>query len=121
MSRAACRLASQMDARAIVTSTLSGGSAIRLSKCRPIIPIIAFTPDTGIKRRMSLYWGVKPQEMSLLKKSDDIFEEMANEIHSEKLAKKGQLLVMISQSPRNHKHRKGTPPADLIKVHRMES
>ncbi len=121
VSRAACRLASQMDAQAIVTSTLSGGSALRLSKYRPIIPIIAFTPNPQIKRRMLLYWGVTPLEMSLLKKSDDIFQEMASGIQSAKLAKKGQLLVMTSQSPRNQEQSKGGSPADLIKVHQMES
>ncbi len=119
VSRATSHLASQMDAQAIVTSTLSGGSALRLSKYRPIIPIIAFTPNPEIKRRMSLYWGVTSLEMSLLKKNDDIFQEMANGIHSARLAKKGQFLVMISQSPRNRN--KGASPTDVIKVHQMET
>ncbi|WDT79654.1 MAG: pyruvate kinase [Candidatus Manganitrophus sp.] len=57
VSSAACQLAWQMSAKAIVTSTLTGGAALRLSKYRPTNPILAFTPHPEIERRMSLYWG----------------------------------------------------------------
>ncbi len=119
VSKAACHLASEMDAKAIVTSTLSGGAALRLSKYRPVMPILAFTPHPEIERRMNLYWGVSSHSMSMLKSSDDLFKEMVNGLSLGKLAKQGDLLVMVSQSLRPGVPRDGTAPTDLIKVHQV--
>lgn len=121
VSQAACQLASQMNAKAIVTSTLSGGSALRLSKYRPGMPIIAFTPDPMIKRRMSLYWGVEPHGMSMLSSGEDIFDEMIKGIDQAKLASKKSLLIMISQSPSKQPESSDNPPTDLIKVHQVST
>ena len=115
VSSAACQLAWQMDARAIVTSTLTGGAALRLSKYRPTNPIIAFTPHPEIERRMSLYWGVSPRRMPLLKSSDDIFKEFIHAVTFNKEVKRGDLLVMVSKSPWI-----GITINDLIKVHQIE-
>jgi len=119
VSKAACHLASEMNAKAIVTSTLSGGAALRLSKYRPPMPILAFTPHPEIERRMNLYWGVSSQPMSMLKESDDLFKAMVDCLGVGKLAKRGELMVMVSQSFRPGVPRDGTAPTDLIKVHQV--
>ncbi len=121
VSQAACLLASQMDAKAIVTSTLSGGSALRLSKYRPVVSVFAFTPLPEVARRMSLYWGVSPHNMTMLKGEEDLFLEMIKEVREGKLVKKGDLCVMVSQSPREQTRSQQTVPTDLIKVHQMEA
>jgi len=125
VSKAACLLAREMNAAAIVTSTLSGAAALRLSKYRPPVPIIAFTPSEEIARRMSIYWGVlahailkQPQIAGVVPPltrptGEDIFKEMIAEIQRGNLAKKGELLVLVSQSPKVE-----TIPTDLIKVYR---
>ncbi len=119
VSKSACHLAAQIDARAIVTSTLSGSSALLISKYRPSMPIVAFTPAPAAERRMSLYWGVDPRPVSLLKKTDSILQEMAKEVRLSNLAKKDDLLVMVSQSPSGKLPKTRRIPTDLIKVHRM--
>jgi pyruvate kinase len=120
VSKAACQLASEMNAKAIVTSTLSGRAALRLSKYRPVVPILAFTPNPEIERRMNLYWGVSSHSMSMLKSSDDLFKAMVDGLGPGKLAKRGDLLVMVSQSLRPGVPRDGTAPTDLIKVHQID-
>ncbi len=120
VSQAACHLATQMNAKAIVTSTLSGGSALRLSKYRPAFPIFAFTPFPEVAKRMNLYWGVYPHNMSMLGETEDLFEAMIQRIRAEGLAKKGELIVMVSQSPRHQDKKEKHPPTDLIKVHQMQ-
>jgi pyruvate kinase len=112
VSKAACLLAREMNAAAVVTSSLSGAAALRLSKYRPPIPIIAFTPSIEIKRQMSLYWGVTGYLISTQFTGEDIFKEMIKEVERKKLAKKRDLLVLVSQSPKIE-----TVPTDLIKVH----
>lgn len=58
VAEAACHAASTLKAKALVVFTQSGGTAALISKFRPQLPIIAFTPFPDIQRRLSLFWGV---------------------------------------------------------------
>jgi pyruvate kinase len=114
ISRAACLLARETKAKAIVTSTLSGKAALRVSKYRPQVSVIAFTPFLEIKRRMSLYWGVEGRLIQMHNSTDDIFKEMIQKVCAEGFAKRGDRLVLISQSLKEE-----TTPTDLIKVYHI--
>ncbi|MFO0754806.1 MAG: pyruvate kinase [Thermodesulfovibrionales bacterium] len=54
----ACNAARDIGAKAIVVFTNGGFTARLLSKLRPGVPVIAFTPDEKVLRQMPLYWGV---------------------------------------------------------------
>ncbi|MCH8311110.1 MAG: pyruvate kinase, partial [Chloroflexi bacterium] len=56
----ACRTAFQLGADLIVTFTESGATAGRVSKYRPISPILALTPHASVRRVLTLTWGVIP-------------------------------------------------------------
>lgn len=58
MSRSGVEVAASVDAKAIVTSTLSGNTARLLSAFRPDEPVLAITPDEHARRVMQLFWGV---------------------------------------------------------------
>ena len=60
VARAACTLAADIDAAAIVTCTQSGGTARRVARYRPRAPILAPTPHAETYRRLALVWGVTP-------------------------------------------------------------
>jgi len=60
VARAACSMAADIDAAAIVTCTQSGGTARRVARCRPRAPILAPTPHAETYRRLALVWGVTP-------------------------------------------------------------
>ncbi len=59
IGRAACEIASEIDAKAIVVITHSGFSAINTAKYRPKAPILAITGRDKILRRLNLVWGVR--------------------------------------------------------------
>lgn len=59
VAEASCRAASTLKAKALVVFTQSGSTAALISKFRPQLPIIAFTPFPDIQRRLTLFWGVK--------------------------------------------------------------
>ena len=59
MSRSGVEIAASVNAKAIVTPTLSGNTARILSVFRPDEPILAVTPDVHAERVMQLYWGVQ--------------------------------------------------------------
>ncbi|MHB8156790.1 MAG: pyruvate kinase, partial [Desulfocucumaceae bacterium] len=60
ISRATCNTAHSLGAGAIITSTQSGSTARMVSKYRPLIPIIAVTPNQQVYRQLLLVWGVYP-------------------------------------------------------------
>jgi pyruvate kinase len=60
VARAACSMAADIDAAAIVTCTQSGGTARRVARYRPRAPILAPTPHAETYRRLALVWGVTP-------------------------------------------------------------
>ena len=72
VGRAACILAADIDAAAIVTCTQSGITARRVARYRPRAPILAPTPHAETYRRLALVWGVTP----LLNRSQATTDEL---------------------------------------------
>ncbi len=60
VASAACELAEEIGASAIVSCTRSGATARLVSKYRPRPALVAATPDAEVYRRLSLVWGVRP-------------------------------------------------------------
>lgn len=96
---AAVRAAGDVGAKCIVAFTRSGFTALLLSKFRPSAPIIAFTPDEAVMRKMSLYWGVRPLLMRLLKNTDEMIREVEKKLIKLKITRKGDLIVITASSP----------------------
>lgn len=61
MTRGAVAAADFLKADLIVVATVTGRTALALSRMRGKVPIIAFTDREEVSRRMCLYWGVTPQ------------------------------------------------------------
>jgi len=60
VAHAACRMASETEAGAIVSFTQSGVTARLVARHRPSQPVIALTPEAATYRRLALVWGVAP-------------------------------------------------------------
>ncbi|MGH8225236.1 MAG: pyruvate kinase [Gammaproteobacteria bacterium] len=60
IANAAMFIARHLDLRALVALTVSGTTALYMSRLRSGIPIYALTPHQATRRRMTLYRGVYP-------------------------------------------------------------
>jgi pyruvate kinase len=60
MSLAVRELAQDRNVAAIAVFTMSGRTALHVSKTRPGVPVFAFTPDSRTFNRLEMYWGVIP-------------------------------------------------------------
>lgn len=58
LTHAACELAEVLELRAILTSTQSGLSCVRLARFRPPNKILAVSPIEATSVRLALVWGV---------------------------------------------------------------
>ncbi len=109
----ACRLAWDLKAKAIISFTRSGSTALLISKYRPSAPVIAVTPYERTLRRMKLYFGVVPVKVELREHTEEMIKAVEEACLSRGLAANGDLVILTL----------GIPPArgetNLLKVHRV--
>ncbi|MCH7835278.1 MAG: pyruvate kinase [Chloroflexi bacterium] len=99
MSRAACELASDVHASAIVVFTRSGYSAYLVSKERPRVPIFAFTPSEAVSRQLALWWGVTPLLAEFTRSVEKMIPRTDRYLVEQGLLQKGDIIVVARWSP----------------------
>jgi len=114
VSSAAVHASHQIEAKLIVVFTQSGSTALLVSKQRPSMPIIAYTPSENIMRRLNLYWGVIPKTMRLIEDTDDLIREMDRGLVSNKMVRKGDSVVILMGMPISQKG-----VTNMMKLHRV--
>lgn len=75
ISHSTCGMAIDLEAKAIVASTLSGMTARMVSRFRCPVPIVGMTTDEGTWRKLSLSWGVLPALSEMYNSTDVLFYE----------------------------------------------
>lgn len=96
---AAEEVAEFVGAKYLCVFTQSGDSARRLARIRARIPMIAFTPDAGIRRRMALTWGMRTILVPAVEHTDLMFMQVDAFLLGQGLAAEGDKVVVISGSP----------------------
>ncbi|MBR4127705.1 MAG: pyruvate kinase [Alphaproteobacteria bacterium] len=86
---------------AIVSYTISGSTAGRVSRERPYMPIVCMTPDIAVARKMSLFWGIRSVICDKLKLLTDVASQAS--IHCRELydAKAGDKIIVTAGLPFN--------------------
>jgi pyruvate kinase len=98
-ARAACQMAHQVQAKAIVAFTTSGTTALRVSKYRPRHPILAVTPSESVVSRLALSWGVLPIRKDEPANLEEVFGLAGEAALETKLARRGDLVVVTAGIP----------------------
>ncbi len=115
ISYAACHMSQRLGAACIVAYTSSGSTALRVSKYRPKVPILAITPSANTARRLMLSWGIEPHLATEPSNVDIMFQEAAQLALQNGIAKRGELVIITAGIPM------GTPGStNVVKVHRVE-
>lgn len=112
ISKSTCTIASQLNAKAIITCTASGNTAKAVSKFRPRTNIIACTIDEKVARRLSVTWGVYPIIVETAHETDELIERAIVGALKENYVQEGDLTVLTAGIPLGVS---GT--SNLIKVH----
>ncbi|AWM39496.1 Pyruvate kinase [Gemmata obscuriglobus] len=68
---AACALADEVGATAIVTPTLSGRTAKLAARHRPRARVVAVAPTDAVLQRLALVWGIAPVRMTPVEPGGD--------------------------------------------------
>jgi pyruvate kinase len=115
ISHAACAIAEVLEARAILTPTSSGSTALQVSRMRTFVPQVALSPDNDVINQLAIAWGVMPYMINPARDTDDMFEKAIAVTRDSGLAEKGDEIVITAGVPVNVA---GT--TNLIKVHRLD-
>jgi pyruvate kinase len=99
LSRAALALARDTNVSAIAVFTRSGKTALLVSKVRPEVPILAFTPDIRTYRRMGIYWGIKPFLIPYASSVKSMVSYVETSVISQTDIHIGEQIVIISGYP----------------------
>jgi pyruvate kinase len=111
ISRAACMLAKDLDAAAIIAGTSTGSTARLVARFRPPNPIVGLTQHLSTQRQLTLSWGVLPVRVLPFADADEMFSRAREWMMEKGMARKGERLVLTAGVP------VGVPGAtNLLKV-----
>lgn len=99
IARAACILANEINAVAIVATTTSGSTARLLARYRPGPPIVGLTTDPAVMRQLSLSRGVIPALAETFADTDDLIDRARRWCLDHDLASPGDTIVVTAGLP----------------------
>ena len=99
VAAAAADLAEAIEAPVIVAFTSSGTTAARIARKRPILPILAITPNIAISRRLRLLWGVHGFHSEPVQGYDEMIAHAADTARNEEFAEPGNSIVVVFGIP----------------------
>ncbi len=114
LTGAAYRAAAAAGAAAIAVFTSSGSSARLVARCRPSVPIYAFTPQADVARQLSVLYGVRARQTPPLRSTDEMLAYMDRTLLATGCLKQHDTIVFVAGQPIG---RSGT--TNLMKLHRV--
>jgi len=99
ISCAAVEIANEVQARAIITATMSGMTARMVARHRPVVPVVAVTPSRASLFRLALVWGVVPVQVAEFHSTDDMVKMMVQAALEKGLVAWGDPLVLTAGIP----------------------
>jgi pyruvate kinase len=103
--------AHSLNAAAIITFTMSGSTALRVAKFRPLVPIVAVTPSAQTMMRLGLSYGTTCVQIGKVRDTDTMIQTAIHAVHARGIVKKGDLVVVTAGVP---VYRKGK--TNLVKL-----
>jgi len=94
-----CHASRELHMKLIAVFTHSGFTARLVSRYRPLVPIIAFSPVAETRRRMALIWGVRPRNIRDIQKIDGLAAVAEKRLVEERLVRKGDVIGIVAGTP----------------------
>ncbi len=98
LTHAACELAEDLNLEAIITSTQSGLSCLRVARFRPPNKILAVSPEETTVRMLALVWGVTAIHGEQRGNVEERYDEAVNAAQRPGLVKKGDEVILTGGS-----------------------
>ncbi len=99
MAHGAYQISETLDISGIVTFTASGSTAMRMSRQRPLQPILTLTPEIKTARALSLAWGLHTNVSAEPETFDDLVPLATEALQAMELCGKGDNVLLTAGVP----------------------
>lgn len=99
MARAAQALADDKNVTAVACFTTQGQTAWLMSKIRPRVPIMAFTPVADTAHRLAFLWGVRPQIVPFSNTLEEMLDHVDAALAKSDVVQLGDQVVLVCGFP----------------------
>jgi pyruvate kinase len=99
MARAAQALANDKNVTAVACFTAQGKTAWLMSKIRPRVPIMAFTPSQETYRHLAFLWGVQPQKIEFANSLEEMLDHVDAALMRSHVVQPGDQVVLVCGFP----------------------
>ena len=108
--------AANLDAKCIITPTMSGATARVVSNMRPRQEILGITPNERSLRRMSIYWGVRPLQSLQFNTADDICSGAMELARVKQYVETGDVVVLTAGIPSPNIRREKNCTSNMMRI-----
>ena len=98
-AHATAATATELHAKVIIAFTESGTTALRCSKARPSMPVIAASPHEEVLRRAALYSGVVPMLVKPGRDTDQMIANATAAAVESGMVRRGDRVVVVAGVP----------------------
>jgi pyruvate kinase len=99
MARAAQVLANDQNVTAVACFTMQGETAWLMSKIRPRVPIMAFTPEQITYSHLAFLWGVRPQLVPFVNSLEEMINHVDTALIHSDVVQSGDQVVLVCGFP----------------------
>ena len=108
--------ASNLNAKCIITPSVSGATARVVSNLRPRQVILGVTPNERTLRRMSIYWGVKPIKSQAFNTTDDICDGAIELAKVKQFVETGEIVVITAGIPSPNVKKERSATSNMMRI-----
>ena len=112
---AACKLAKDVGAKAIVGMTQSGYTAFKSSAYRPNANIFVFTSNKSLLNKINLVWGSAAYLYNKLNSTDETMADVETVLKANGHVKAGDIIIVLASMPIQEKSRTNTIKINIVK------
>ncbi len=112
--------AANLDAKCIITPSVSGATTRVVSKLRPKQEILGITPNERTLRRMSIYWGVRPLKTMKFNTTDDICNGAIELATVKQFIEPGDVVVLTAGIPSQNISQEHTTTSNMMRIATVE-
>lgn len=92
-------LAEEVHAKMILAASITGETGRLISHVRPNLPVLVATNTPRVQHQLNLSWGVKPFILPVCHSIEELVERSVDYIKTNKLAKKEDMMVVVTGEP----------------------
>jgi pyruvate kinase len=112
---AACKLAKDVGAKAIVGMTASGYTAFKSSSHRPNANIFVFTGNNALINQINLVWGSRAYHYDKSNSTDETIADVEAILKKEGHVKTGEIFIFLASMPIHERARTNTLKINIVK------